>query len=120
VSVFDAVIALRRQGVKPRGVFVDLVAAKFREQPILTQGGVVTCQIPPSQSLSDLDCRPLVDLTVHVQDFTDSRERHLALARLVAQAEPALLVMPVHCDNGVLIVHRRYGGANPTTERVTL
>jgi hypothetical protein len=117
VSVLAPVIALRNAGLKPRAVFLDLVAAKFRKQPTITEGGVVTCQIVPDQSLADIDCRPLVGLTVHVQDFTGSRDRHRALARLVAAAGPALLVMPVLANDGGLTLHKRFANGETTTDR---
>ena len=84
--------------------------------PPLSESGILTCEITPRQSISDIDCRPLVGLVVHICDHTDDRPRHRALAALVAKAAPALLVMPILHADGSLTLHRRWGGANPHTE----
>lgn len=98
-------IALRRSGHKPGAVFISLVRSIARGLPARI-GGNVDIDIEPKDSLSDLDLRPLVGLHVQVHDHTADPARHRRLCSLVAEANPALLVMPVETTDG-FTVHTR-------------
>lgn len=89
----DTVIALREQRAKPACVMVELVKSIDPGQPPLAPSGIVTVQIPSSDSLADIDLRPLVGLYVQTFDYTGDRERHRRLSKLIADVNPSLLVM---------------------------
>jgi len=115
----DVVIELRLARMKPTAVFVDLVASAGGDDFAMSSSGTVYVNIGADESLADLDFRPLVGLTVHVNDCAGDHGRHRRVAALVAAVEPALLVMPVVCDGGY-VVHRRFAGSPPRTETLHL
>lgn len=116
----ETVIKLRRAGMKPKAVFVYLVPFAPRDDYALEPTGIVTVNIARTDRLSDIDLRPLVGLVVHVHDSDDDRARHRALAAMVAEEEPALLVMPCLAPDGAVTLHKRYAGTPARTETVAL
>lgn len=113
------VIAMRREHVIPGCVFLELVPQDWRNPYPVSAQGNVTVQIGPAESLTDLDLRPLVGLYVHVNDWAANPARHKRLAKLVAEVNPRLLVMPVDDEAGTTL-HRRWAGTPPTTESIRL
>lgn len=112
------VVALRRDGLKPAAVIVDLVDQLGRldsEQFALTASGMVSVTIPRADSLASLDFRPLVGLTVHLHDSTGDLKRHRKAAKLIAAVDPAHLVMPVW-EGQELAIHQRWAGSPARTE----
>lgn len=110
------VSALRRDGLKPAAVAVDLVETigQFdHEDYALSAAGIVNVHIARADSLADIDFRPLVGLTVIIHG---ERKRQARVAKLIAAVEPALLVVPVEHDGG-WTVHRRFSGAPITQDR---
>lgn len=115
----DVVIELRLAKLKPAAVFVYLVHHVAPNPCPMGPSGIVSVDIPMSDSLASLDFRPLVGLTVHIVDTTGSRDRHRKAAAMVAAVDPELLVMPV--SNGdQLLVHRRIAGTPAQTETIRL
>lgn len=113
----DTVLQLRRQGVKPQAVFIDLVRSRSAIVEPLANSGIVNVEIVAGDSISGMDFRPLVGLPVHVYDNTDSPKRHRKVAAMVAAVAPSLLVVPVP-EGPTWTVHRRF--ADGTTDRTTL
>jgi len=113
----DVVIELRRSGVKPAAVFVDLVREAPRDPYALGPTGIVNVNIGRSDSLSEIDFRPLVGLRVHVIDNVGDLARHRKVAAMVASVDPAYLVMPV-LDGASLVLHQRWAGNPARTETV--
>jgi hypothetical protein len=105
----DQIIETRRAGLKPASVFVGLVTGHDREYVADCSGGVYRVEVLTTDRLADLDLRPLVGLTVFVNDWAGEPDMHRELARLVALAKPAQLVMPVETDAGWR-VHRLLRG----------
>jgi hypothetical protein len=116
----ETVIALRRERVIPGCVFLALTPKGWRNESPLSRYGNVTVHVEAHESLNDLDLRPLVGLYVHVTDFTADAARHRRLAKLVADVNPRLLVMPVGDGEQGAIVYRRTAGEPPTTETIHL
>ena len=109
----DLIADIRRRGLKPDAVFVDLVSAIDAGNDGLSLTGHVVCEIAQHEALADIDFRPLRGLRVHLQDIAGDLERHRRAAALIAAVEPACLVMPIHDDEGMTL-HRRFAG-NPAT-----
>ena len=99
----ETIVAVRSAGFKPKAVHVHLVETIDRGMWPMNATGSVTCEVAASESLTELDLRPLRGLFVLTFDFADDRARHRRLAKLIAQQEPALLVM----HDGET-VHRRW------------
>jgi len=111
----ETVIGLRERRVKPSCVMVDLVAEVDGGQPTMSHTGIVTVQIPETDSIGDMDFRPLIGLYVQVFDNTDDPERHRRVTALIAEQNPKLLVM--HCSSAdAYTAHVRRAGDPPTTE----
>lgn len=108
MSRLDAVLSLRRQGLKPRSVHIGLVQGRSAVMPDLDDFGTVHVDIAAHESLADIDFRPLTGLHVQIADFADDPARHRRAAKLIAEVEPALLVMPI-LSRGGLTLHRRWG-----------
>lgn len=115
----ECVIDLRLAKLKPAAVFVYLVHHVASNPCPMGPSGIVSVDIPTADSLASLDFRPLVGLTVHVVDTTGRRDRHRKVAAMVAEVNPALLVMPVPSGDQVL-VHRRFAGTPARTETIRL
>jgi len=111
----DVVIALRRSGVKPSAVFIDLVKEAPRDPYALGPTGIVNINIARTDSLAEIDFRPLVGLRVHVIDHVDDRARHRKVAAMVAAVNPVHLTMPVW-EGDTLAVHQRWAGEPARTE----
>lgn len=109
----DVVVALRREGKKPSSVFVYLVDTVDVRQPALSDKGIVSVEIARHENLSDIDFRPLHGLYVLLCDVAGDGKRYRRLGRLVAQVEPAKLVMPIG-EGDDYRVHRREGGLTKT------
>ena len=111
----ETVADLRRDGVKPAAVVIDVVTtirAIDAEAYALSPSGIVSVHIARADSLADIDFRPLHGLTVHIHG---ERERQARVSKLVAAVEPARLVVPVENDDG-WTVHIRIAGNPPTSE----
>ena len=111
----DEIVSLRRAGLRPSAVFVDLVAEAPSDEFVLSACGVVEVAIGRADRLSEIDFRPLVGLRVHISDFTGDRQRHRRAAAMVAAVEPSHLVMPVW-EGDTLAVHQRWAGSPARTE----
>lgn len=119
VTGMHTVIALRKNGLKPAAVVVDLVhtigkydAEKFAFNE---SSGIVSVNIAAAESLNDIDFRPLVGLQVFVHDNTGNRARHRRVCALIANSEAEHLVMPVW-DGVDVTVHQRWSGTPPRSE----
>lgn len=113
----DTVVQIRRRGLKPKAVFIDLVQSKSNIVQPLSEHGIVNIEIVADEQISCIDFRPLVGLSVHVYDNTASPKRHRRVAAMVAAIAPSLLVVPVP-EGSTWTVHRRF--ANGTSDRTTL
>jgi hypothetical protein len=115
----QTIIDLRREGSKPRAVFVDLVefigAYDAEEFCFDSASGIVHVCIGPDERVADIDFRPLIGLRVYVSDFTGDGARHRKASAMVAAVEPAHLLMPVQ-EPDRLTVHQRWAGAPVRTE----
>ena len=109
------VLALRRSGVKPAAVFVDLVAMAKPDRYAMSRSGIVTVDIGRAESLADVDFRPLVGLQVFVSDIAGDIARHRRCAALIAAINPRHLVMPIWRGEK-LTVHQRWAGTPVRTE----
>jgi hypothetical protein len=109
----DAVIELRREGVQPACVMVDIVRDLDRGQTLMRRYGIVTVQIPATDSLADLDFRPLVGLYVQAFDLMNDPERHTAVAKAIVDVNPRLFVM--HTQSDTYVAHVREAGDPPVT-----
>lgn len=107
----DTVIALRRQGMKPSFVMVDLVTERSRFATLADHGGTLTIEILPNDRIGDIDFRPLFGLYVHLQDMTDDAARLKAAGKAIAEVKPGRLVMAFPGGSHVLT-----SGNPPTTE----
>lgn len=105
----DLIVSIRSRGAKPNAVFVDLVKIIDTGNDGLSMSGHVVCEIPASESIADIDFRPLRGLRVHVQDLAGDIDRHRLAAKLIAAVEPECLVMPV-VDGDSWTIHRRFAG----------
>lgn len=89
-------LALRQRKVKPTAVFVDLVhtIAKYDAEhySFAEYSGIVSINIADSDSLNDIDFRPLVGLDVFVTDHTSNRARYMRLLDMAADAQTARTV----------------------------
>lgn len=115
----DTVIELRKRGLKPKAVFIDLVLALAAIDEPLSLSGIAYVEILASDSLAAIDFRALVGLNVHVYDNAGDPNRQRKVASMVAAVEPALLVVPM-VDGATWTVHRRFAGNPPTSDRTTL
>ena len=115
----DTVIELRKQGLKPEAVFIDLELTPSAFADPLSLFGIVNVEILASDSLTAIDFRALVGLTVHVYDNAGDSNRQRKVASMVAAVEPSLLVVPMP-GGGTWTVHRRFAGDPPTSDRTTL
>ena len=111
----DAVLALRRSGVKPAAVFVDLVAKAKPDRYAMSRSGIVTVDIGRADSIADADFRPLVGLRVFVSDMAGDMTRHRRCASMIAAINPKHLVMPIWIGEK-LTVHQRWAGTPIRTE----
>jgi hypothetical protein len=110
----QTLIALRKAGVRPNVVFVDLVKeiGKYDAEPysLNEYTGIVSVNVADGESLNDLDFRPLVGLRVHASDNTENPARYRRLCSLIAKVNPEHLVMAVWRGEE-LTVHQRWAGA---------
>lgn len=93
-------IALRRNGVKPEAVMVDLAhaIAKYDAEAyaFAENSGIVSINIAHAESLNDIDFRPLVGLKVFAFDNTGNPLRYDRLCELLSEAGATLmLALPV-------------------------
>ena len=112
------VTALRRAGVKPKAVFVDLVerlGMHETEAYALAPSGIVAVNIVRGNSLTDIDFRPLVGLRVFLNDYAGDAKRFRKVANLIAAVNPAHLIMAVQ-EGETLAVHQRWAGDPVRTE----
>lgn len=80
---------LRSKGIKPVYVMLDIVPRKAL--PAWISGDGAHVEVGEGESLADLDCRPLVGLTVHLGADGCPPAKLRRLARMVAEAKPSLL-----------------------------
>lgn len=117
MTALAIVAALRRKGLKPPSVWVDLVPDGRRPMPQDVAdphfGGIVWLDIPRSIGIADLDFRPLVGLSVQLGDSAGDPIRLRAVAKAIAEVEPASLCVFVERD-GATTMHRRTAGNPPT------
>lgn len=109
----DLIAAMRRKGAKPSYVMLDLVPGK----PLptwCTERGAVHAEIGPSDSLADIDFRPLVGLSVQLGDRSGDEPRLRRVAKLAAEVNPALLAVFIE-SGGTFTMHRRW--ADGKTDR---
>jgi len=118
MNVLQAIADIRRTGRKPRSVDIDLVREPIPDPDPLF-GGRAWLQIPRSTGIADIDLRPLVGLQVVVTDRAGDPVRLRAVAKALAEVEPALLVVFTERD-GVTTMHRRFAGNPPRQESVRL
>lgn len=85
-------VEIRAKGLRPRAVWVDLVKA-HGPWDSLSRFGNLTVEILPSDSLAELDFRPLVGLDVTVSDHTDAPARLKRIAAMVGAIKTNTLVM---------------------------
>ena len=103
----QTVVNLRREGFKPSAVVIDLVETISpidTEENSLSASGIVSVNIARTDSLSDIDFRPLHGLTVHLHG---ERLRQARAAKLIAEVHPTRLVVPVERLDG-WTVHIRH------------
>lgn len=118
----DRVAELRRSGLRPIAVFVqlrDVIAPAGPMADPLGHAGLVTVQIADDESLGDLDLRPLTGLKVCVESFTNDRSRLMDLAVRISKLEPSLLWCP-EIDGSSPAVHVRRKGPPATSETYPL
>lgn len=113
----ETVVKLRRNGLKPDAVYVDLVPARSGTHG-LSASGIVTVEVFPDDSITSIDFRPLVGLNVMLNDYTDSPQRLRRASKAIAEANPCTFVVPA-LKSGVWTIHRRLAGDPPTIERMT-
>lgn len=108
----QTVVDLRRRRQKPGAVFVSLVEhlgpLDAERYALSDRFGNVEVNIAAADALSDIDLRPLHGLHVQLFDCAGDRTRFRRLAALIAEVEPALLVMAI-ADGDGHIVHIRRG-----------
>ena len=105
----ETVAKLRQQGAKPEAVVIDLVEtihAIDSEAYSLSPTGIVSVHIARSDSLADIDFRPLHGLIVHIHG---ERKRQARVSKMVAAVEPARLVVPVEYSEGWRVYIRNSG-----------
>lgn len=85
-------VEIRSEGLRPRAVWVELVKA-HGPWDSLSRHGDLTIEILPTDSLAELDFRPLVGLDVTVADHTDSPKRLKRIAAMVGAIKTNTLVM---------------------------
>ncbi|MEI2676499.1 MAG: hypothetical protein V9G29_00740 [Burkholderiaceae bacterium] len=112
-------IALRRSGLKPAAVFIDIVSSRAAIFAPIGDNGIAYLEIEASDCLASIDFRPLVGLNVAIFDNTGNDRRHRQVAALVRAVEPARLVVPI-AAGGTWAVHCRHAGNPPTESKVTL
>lgn len=91
MNALDFIGRLRLHGIKPRFVMLDLADKPIR--PWCTEAGAVHAEIGASEALSGLDFRPLVGLQVQLGDRSASPQRLRKVAKLAAEAKPAMLAV---------------------------
>lgn len=91
MNALDFIARLRLRGIKPRFVMLDLADKPIR--PWCTDSGAVHAEIGPDESLTGMDFRPLVGLEVQLGDRSANAERLRKVAKLAAEAKPALLAV---------------------------
>lgn len=91
MNAFDFIGRLRLRGIKPRFVMLDLADNPIR--PWCTDSGAVHAEIGGAESLTSLDFRPLVGLQVHLGDRSANAARLRKVAKLAAEAKPAMLAV---------------------------
>lgn len=117
----EAVVAMRRRRVKPGAVFVDLERAARPRGPSWWDDdelnpSLLHVAITPSDALADIDFRALTGLVVYVLDNTSSLRRYRKVAAMIAEVEPAHLVMPVW-EGDTLVVHQRWAATDTAPAR---
>lgn len=116
MNALQAIAALRRRGKKPRCVMVDLVSDGCTPlQPAIGDRGIAWVDVPRSVGIADIDWRPLTGLSVHLSDSVGNRARLQAVAKAIAEVEPALLAVFIERD-GVTTMHRRFAGSPTRTD----
>lgn len=119
----QTIIDLRRGRQQPGAVFVYLVPANGAtdiERYALSPQGNVAVNIAASESLGDIDFRPLVGLHVEIRDTTNDPIRHRKAAELIAAVNPRFLVMPIATERGFTVHVRDSSTQPPTTSTVRL
>lgn len=109
----SALMALRLQRIKPDAVFVYLVERKDDQQPIMSDKRNLVIEIERSDSLSEIDFRPLIGMKVHMCNVGEDAQRYRQLGALMAKAKPARLVMPIETESG-MVVHQLEDGKTGT------
>jgi hypothetical protein len=107
--------SVRRQGIKPGYVMLDVVPRKAL--PAWVSGNSAHVEIGAEERLSDMDFRPLVGLSVQLGGAGCSDVRLRRAAKLAAEAKPALLC--VFTGSGEdFTMHRLW--ADGRTDKVTM
>lgn len=119
----EAVATLRRKRARPRVVFVDLERPSTERLPSWWSNeeldpGLLHVTIGPDDALADIDFRALTGLNVHVSDYVGNKRRYRKLAAMIAEVEPAHLVMPVW-EGDTLVVHQRWAATPEAKARTT-
>lgn len=83
---------IRAEGLRPRAVWVELIKA-HGPWSVLSRQGNLTIEILPTDSLAELDFRPLVGLDVTVSDHTGNQTRLKRIAAMVGAIKTKTLVM---------------------------
>lgn len=115
----DLVLEMRRRGLRPKAVFIDLVDKPSIAVDPLSRHGIVTLEILASEPISAFDFRPLTGLAVHVYDQVGDPYRQRKVASAVVEVEPSLLVVAMP-EGATWTIHRRFSGNPETTDRTTL
>lgn len=116
MSAFDIIARLRQRGAKPKHVMLDLVSG----HPLpawCTESGAVHAEIGAAESLSDIDFRPLVGLSVQLGDRSGDEARLRRVAKLASEVNPALLAVFIERGD-TFTMHRRW--ADGRTDRSSI
>ena len=116
MSAFDIIARLRQRGAKPKHVMLDLVSG-HATPAWCTETGAVHAEIGADESLSDIDFRPLVGLSVQLGDRSGNEPRLRRVAKLAADANPAMLAVFVERGH-TFTMHRRW--ADGRTDRSSI
>lgn len=120
----EAIATLRRKRVRPGAVFVDLEHPSTERLPAwwnadeLDPAALLHVTIAPADALADIDFRALTGLVVYVLDNTNSLRRYRKVAAMIAEVEPAHLVMPLW-EGDTLVVHQRWAATASAPVRTT-
>jgi hypothetical protein len=109
----STLVSLRRSGSKPGAVFVYLIEQHDTKQPSMSQHGNAAIEIRSADAVADIDFRPFVGLNVHLCDVVGDTQRYRQIAKGIAAAKPARLVMPIETADG-MVVHQLEHGKTET------